>query len=164
MTLHHFIYSTLRLLLKNTAAAPLISLLSLLSPWITTSCILLTLYFYLHPPPIPSLTTPAASVLGFLPSPAHLLVNVLPYLYASVLRFVSPLFTLLEGICTLLVVQVAGRVGKDWADEEEKAETGVEWRSLAGLIAAALIYAAGLAGVVKVSLHAERWSRVIDVE
>jgi len=66
------------------------------------------------------------------------LVNVLPYLYASILRRVSPLFTLLEGISTLLVVQVAGRVGKGWADEEDKDE-GIEWRSLLG---------AGLAGVI----------------
>lgn len=76
-----------------------------------------------------------------------MLVDVLPYLYASVLRWVSPIFTLLEGISTLLVVQMAGRVGKDWADEEEKDE-GLEWRSLVGLVAAALVYCAGLAGVV----------------
>ncbi len=76
-----------------------------------------------------------------------MLVNVLPYLYASILRRVSPLFTLLEGISTLLVVQVAGRVGKGWADEEDKDE-GIEWRSLLGLVAAALVYCAGLAGVI----------------
>ena len=67
-----------------------------------------------------------------------------------ILRWVSPLFTLLEGISTLLVVQMAGRVGKGWADEEDKDE-GIEWRSLAGLVAAALVYCAGLAGVVWVS-------------
>ncbi|ORY23537.1 ICE2-domain-containing protein [Naematelia encephala] len=134
-TLHHILYSTLRLLLKNTPFAPLITILSFLSPFISSSLVLVTFYFYLHPPA-------ASSTLG------HVVVNVLPYLYASVLRWVSPLFTLLEGISTLLVVQVAGRVGKGWADEEEK-EEGVEWRSLAGLVAAALVYCAGLAGVVK---------------
>lgn len=79
----------------------------------------------------------------------HLLVDVMPYYYATVLRWVSPLFTLLEGISTLLVIQVAGRVGKGWADEEER-EEGVEWRGLLGLVAAALVYCAGLAGVIKV--------------
>lgn len=49
----------------------------------------------------------------------------------------------------MLVVQMAGRVGKGWADEEEK-EEGVEWRSLLGLVSAALVYCAGLAGVIKV--------------
>lgn len=132
--IHHFLYSTLRLLLKNTSFAPLITILSFLSPFISTSLVLVTLYFYLHPPS----TAPW--------SPSHVLVDVLPYLYASILRWVSPLFTLLEGISTLLVVQMAGRVGKGWADEEDKDE-GIEWRSLLGLVAAALVYCAGLAGV-----------------
>ena len=63
----------------------------------------------------------------------------------------SPLFTLGEGIATLLVIQVAGRVGKGWADEDQADEGGVEWRSLMGLVLAAGLYVAGLAGVVKVS-------------
>ena len=63
---------------------------------------------------------------------------------------VSPLFTLAEGISTLLVIQVVGKVGKGWADEEEK-EEGIEWRGLLGLVAAALVYCAGLAGVIMVS-------------
>lgn len=138
--MHHFAYSTLRLLLKNTPFAPLISVLSFLSPFISSSLILSTLYFYLNPP-----TSTSES---FFPL-KHLLVNVLPFLYASILRWVSPLFTLLEGISTLLAVQVAGRVGKGWADEEER-EEGVEWRSLAGLVVAALVYCAGLAGVTMV--------------
>jgi hypothetical protein len=139
--MHHFAYSTLRLLLKNTPLAPLISLLSFCSPAISSLLILTTLYFYLYPP---AAVPPSLIPLG------HILVDVLPYVYASILRWVSPLFTLLEGISTLLVVQVAGRVGKGWADEEEK-EEGVEWRSIAGLVAAALVYCAGLAGVTMVS-------------
>ncbi|KAK4684740.1 hypothetical protein P7C73_g5424, partial [Tremellales sp. Uapishka_1] len=140
-TIHHSLYSTLRLFLKNTPLAPLISLLAFLSPFITPSLILLTLYYHLHPPT-------ASPPTSLLPSPAHLLVNVLPYVYASILRWVSPLFILLEGISTLLVVQMFGRVGKGWADEEDK-EEGIEWRSLGGLVVAALVYCAGLAGVVK---------------
>lgn len=137
--MHHFAYSTLRLLLKNTPLAPVISLLSFCSPAISSALILTTLYFYLYPPEASTSLVPVR----------HVLVDVLPYAYASVLRWVSPLFTLLEGISTLLVVQVAGRVGKGWADEEEK-EEGVEWRSIAGLVAAALVYCAGLAGVTMV--------------
>lgn len=72
-------------------------------------------------------------------------------MYAKILRIVSPLFTLLEGVSTLLVVQVVGRVGKGWADEEEKEEGGLEWRSLGALVLAALVYAVGLAGVYMVS-------------
>ncbi|KAK8844666.1 hypothetical protein IAR55_006515 [Kwoniella newhampshirensis] len=140
-TLHHFLYSTLRLCLKNTPLAPLISILSFLSPFISSFLVLLTLFYYLNPPSAPAPT-------AILPSPSHWLVNVLPFAYAQTLRWISPLFTLLEGISTLLVVQVAGRVGKGWADEEEK-EEGVEWRSLAGLVVAALVYCAGLAGVIK---------------
>ena len=60
------------------------------------------------------------------------------------------MFTLAEGISTLLVIQVVGKVGKGWADEEEK-EEGIEWRGLLGLVAAALVYCAGLAGVIMVS-------------
>lgn len=71
-------------------------------------------------------------------------------MYANVLRWVSPLFTLAEGISTLLVIQVVGKVGKGWADEEEK-EEGIEWRGLLGLVAAALVYCAGLAGVIRAS-------------
>jgi hypothetical protein len=108
---------------------------------ISSSLVLVTLYFYLYPPPDGSRTLPFA----------HILVDILPYVYARILRWVSPLFTLLEGISTLLVVQVAGRVGKGWADEEER-EEGVEWRSLAGLVLAALVYCAGLAGVTMVSV------------
>lgn len=144
LTLHHFLYSTLRLLLKNTPLAPLISVLSFLSPSITSGCILLTLYFYLHPPPIDAHS-------GGIPAIRHTIAHTLPAVYANVLRWVSPLFTLLEGISTLLVIQVAGRVGKGWADEEEREEGGVEWRSLAGLVVAALLYVAGLAGIVMVS-------------
>ena len=143
--MHHFVYSTLRLVLKNTILAPIVSILSFLSPFISGSLFLLTLYFYLNPPS----ASPSTSVVASL---SHILVDVLPFLYASILRWVSPAFTLLEGISTLLVVQVAGRVGKGWADEEDK-EEGLEWRSLAGLILAALVYSAGLAGVAKVSFE-----------
>src|SRR5690242_4045763 len=97
-TIHHFLYSTLRLVLKNTPFAPLISILSFLSPTISASLILTTLYYYLYPP-----TATTTSILPF----SHILVNVLPFVYASLLRWVSPLFTLLEGISTLLVVQIA---------------------------------------------------------
>ena len=141
-TLHHVAYSTLRLLLKNTILAPIISILSFLSPFISGSLILLTLFFHLNPPS-------QTHSISLFPTLTHVLVDVLPYLYATILRWVSPLFTLLEGICTLLVIQVVGRVGKGWADEEEK-EEGVEWRSLAGLVLAALVYSAGLAGIVMV--------------
>lgn len=135
-TLHHLLYSTLRLCLKNTPLAPLVSIVAVLSPAISAALALLTLYFYLAPPaPGPSL--------------AHCLVNILPFAYAQILRWVSPLFTLLEGISTLLVIQVAGRVGKGWADEEDK-DDGLEWRSVVALVAAALVYCAGLAGIIKV--------------
>lgn len=143
-TLHHSLYSTIRLFLKNTPLAPLVAFLSVLSPFISTICISTTLYFYLHPPS-------ASSSSSALPSASHILVNVLPYTYANVLRWVSPLFTLAEGISTLLVIQVVGKVGKGWADEEEK-EEGIEWRGLLGLVAAALVYCLGLAGVIMVCL------------
>ncbi|WWD06237.1 hypothetical protein V865_004323 [Kwoniella europaea PYCC6329] len=141
-TLHHFLYSTLRLAFKNTPLAPIISLLAFLSPFISSFLVLLTLYWYLNPPSSTSTT--------ILPPIQHYLVNVLPFIYAQILRWVSPLFTLLEGISTLLVVQVVGRVGKGWADEEENNdENNIEWRSLFGLILAALVYCAGLAGIIK---------------
>ncbi|WVW81372.1 hypothetical protein I302_103364 [Kwoniella bestiolae CBS 10118] len=141
-TLHHFLYSTLRLAFKNTPLAPIISILSFLSPFISSFLVLLTLYWYLNPPSSTSST--------ILPPIQHYLVDVLPFVYAQILRWVSPLFTLLEGISTLLVVQVVGRVGKGWADEEENNDEGsIEWRSLFGLILAALVYCAGLAGIIK---------------
>jgi len=124
----------------------LVAFLSILSPFFTTICIAITLYFYLHPPE-PSST-------GLINGGSHVLVNVLPYIYANILRWVSPLFTLAEGISTLLVIQVVGKVGKGWADEEEK-EEGIEWRQLLGLVAAALVYCAGLAGVIMVSFPSE---------
>lgn len=151
VTIHHFAYSTIRLFLKNTPLAPLVAFLSILSPFFTTACIATTLYFYLHPPD-------STHNGGLLPGASHALVNVMPYVYANVLRWVSPLFTLAEGISTLLVIQVVGKVGKGWADEEEK-EEGIEWRGLLGLVAAALVYCAGLAGVIRASrsLVSTKW-------
>lgn len=105
-------------------------MLSILSPAISAACVLATLYYYLNPPS-------GASTFG------HVLVNVLPYLYASTLRWVSPLFTLIEGVSTLLVIQVLGRAGKGWADDDEK-EEGFEWRALVGLVFASLVYCAGI--------------------
>ena len=75
---------------------------------------------------------------------------------------VSPLFTLAEGISTLLVIQVVGKVGKGWADEEEK-EEGIEWRGLLGLVAAALVYCAGLAGVIMVSRPARGGAELVGI-
>ncbi|ODN73879.1 hypothetical protein L202_07396 [Cryptococcus amylolentus CBS 6039] len=140
-TLHHVLYSTLRLFLKNSPLAPLMAILSFLSPFISSLMVVITIYYYLYPPSPPSAHS-------LLPSFSHWLVNVLPFAYAQILRWVSPLFTLLEGISTLLVIQVAGRVGKGWADEEDSDE-GLEWRSVVALIAAALVYCAGLAGIIK---------------
>ncbi|BEJ13408.1 hypothetical protein CspHIS471_0305820 [Cutaneotrichosporon sp. HIS471] len=128
-TLHHFGYSTLRLLLKNTLFAPLITVLSFFSPLISGLCVLLTFYYYITPP--------ENSRFG------HVLVNVLPYLYASVLRWVSPLFTLIEGISTLLVIQITGRIGKGWTADDDK-EEGFEWRGLVGLVFSSLVYSSAL--------------------
>jgi len=155
VTIHHFLYSTIRLFLKNTPLAPLVAFLSILSPFFTTISIAITLYFYLHPPE-------PTSTAGLVTSGSHILVNVLPYIYANVLRWVSPLFTLAEGISTLLVIQVVGKVGKGWADEEEK-EEGIEWRGLLGLVAAALVYCAGLAGVIMVSFFIVAFCMKADI-
>jgi hypothetical protein len=144
LTAYHFTASTLRLATKGTPLGSITGLIGLLNPFVTPALVLVTLHFHLKPA-----TKPAPEAL--LPSPSYVLTEILPYFYAATLRWVSPLFTLLEGISTLLVVQVAGRAGKGWADEEEK-EEGVEWRSLLALVVAAGVYSAGLGAVVKVTL------------
>lgn len=60
------------------------------------------------------------------------------------------------------MIQVVGKVGKGWADEEEK-EEGIEWRGLLGLVAAALVYCAGLAGVIMVSFRIVAFCMKVDV-
>ncbi|RXK39638.1 hypothetical protein M231_03140 [Tremella mesenterica] len=133
-------YQTLLSTLRLTPISILSSFLSVFSPLITSSLILLTLYFYLHPPSVPTSTLSIA--------PLHWLVNVLPLVYASVLRWLAPLFTLVEGVCALLVIQLAGRAGKGWTEEEDY--EGSRWRSILGVIAAVGIYSGGIWGVIKI--------------
>lgn len=143
LTGYHFAASTIRLATKGTPLGSITSLIGLLNPFVTPALFLVTLHYHLRPATKPS---PEA----LLPSPSYILTEILPYFYAATLRWVSPLFTLLEGISTLLVVQVAGRAGKGWADDEEK-EEGMEWRSMLALVVAAGVYSAGLLGAYKVS-------------
>ena len=127
-TAYHSVLSTIRL----TPLAPFASLLTFFSPAITSGLIALTYYYYLNPPPSSS----------SLFSPSHWLVNICPYVYASLLRWSTPLFTLLEGISTLLVIQVAGRLGKGWTEDDDY--EGPRWRSILSALGAVGVY--GLAG------------------
>jgi hypothetical protein len=145
LTLHQLVYSTLRLACKNTPFAPLVLLLNLCSPFVPATCALLTIYFYLNP----SSTSSSSGIL----SAAHsLLSNTLPTYYAAALRFVSPIFTVLEGFATLLCAQLLGRMSKGFVDSMDDKEDGIEWRRLGLLVVAAGLYCAGFAWLILVCL------------
>lgn len=101
LILHSFIYSTLRLLLKNTPFASLIGLLNVLNPMVPSVTALIVLWLYLNPP-----TTGDSAY-----SMKRIMMESLPGIYAASLRIVSPIFSILEGFATLLVRVT---VGKCW--------------------------------------------------
>jgi hypothetical protein len=144
LTLHQLSYSTLRLACKNTVFAPLVLLLNLISPLVPATCGLLTIYLYLYPA--------NANDGGILAQSKYLIGVTLPTLYAAALRFVSPIFTVLEGFATLLCAQLAGRMSKGFVDSgTDDREEGIEWRRLGLLVVAAGLYCAGFAWLIKVS-------------
>lgn len=104
LTTYYFCYATIKLATKNTPVASLLGLFDLVQPFVPAGCALLTCYLYLHPAEVGTETT---YILGI--NSKRILGVFLPALYAQILRFVSPLFSVLEGVATLLV-RTAGTI------------------------------------------------------
>lgn len=95
---------------------------------------LLSQYLAIHPPQQPSTT--------------HLLYHFLPIIWSSFLRYSSPLFTVLEGISSLLVIQALGRTTRSWIEEGER--VGKDIRGVVTLVGASSIYVFSVFALVKV--------------
>lgn len=176
LTLHQFTYSTLRLALKNTIAAPLIVVFNVFNPLMPPLSALVVCWLYLRNG---GNINPAAT-----PSHAHrwreLFMDKLPGWYAFSLRIAAPVFSLLEGFATLLVsqlgggmprnvrltslsrlqvAQLLGRITKAYVDDTspmsadyDSDKDSVEWRRLAALVVSAVLYCVGFGWLLKVSL------------
>jgi hypothetical protein len=94
-------YATFRLLTKNTPLASLMGLWNMVNPFVPTLCALATCWMYLYPADGNKLWASGKGVWGV--DWKRLVGVVLPGFYAQTLRFVSPVFSLLEGFATLLV-------------------------------------------------------------
>ncbi|KAJ9121616.1 hypothetical protein QFC22_002236 [Naganishia vaughanmartiniae] len=139
LTTYYFCYATIKLATKNTPVASLLGLFDLVQPFVPAGCALVTCYLYLHPAEAGAETPHILGING-----KRILGVFLPALYAQVLRFVSPLFSVLEGVATLLVAQCAGRITKAYIEEgvaDDREE--FEWRRMFALVAAAVMYCAG---------------------
>lgn len=122
--------ATLHLCVRNTRLKPLSTTLSLLQPFIVPALLLLTLNLYsndsnpslptptphalrdkilhphLHATPSPT-PTPSPQLLS---SPFLLsLLETAPHYWSTILRTLSPIFVILEGLCTLLCIQRVSR-------------------------------------------------------
>lgn len=97
LTLHQFTYSTLRLALKNTIAAPLIPVFNVFNPLFPPLSALVVCWLYLRSEGSIS-SAPLSSQRW-----RELLMDKLPGWYAFSLRIAAPVFSLLEGFATLLV-------------------------------------------------------------
>ncbi|GHJ87558.1 hypothetical protein NliqN6_3960 [Naganishia liquefaciens] len=139
---YHVTSATLRLVTRNTPLASLTGLLDIAQPLVPAACALVTCYLYLHPsdqagPPAQAWHLPSMDS-------KRLLGTYLPAVYAHLLRFSSPVFSVLEGFATLLVAQCAGRFTKAYIEDgvaDDKEE--FEWRRLFALVFAAIVYCAG---------------------
>ncbi|GAA5864256.1 hypothetical protein JCM8547_001309 [Rhodosporidiobolus lusitaniae] len=122
--------ATLHLVTRNTRLRPLSKMISALQPFLIPVLLLLTLNLYSSSPTAsPTLrerltqhhsssssssTSPASSYLADLTSTPffHSLVSLAraaPSYWEKILRTSSPLFTILEGLCTLLCIQSVSR-------------------------------------------------------
>ncbi|KPV73900.1 uncharacterized protein RHOBADRAFT_45191 [Rhodotorula graminis WP1] len=122
------ISATLHLAVRNTKLRPVSTLLSWLSPLLIPALLLLTLNLYststantvapslrdkvLHPHLVASTATATAPSTANASTLYDTLVSVAraaPSAWETVLRKSSPVFTILEGLCTLLCIQAVSR-------------------------------------------------------
>ncbi|GAA6025499.1 hypothetical protein JCM10207_003382 [Rhodosporidiobolus poonsookiae] len=109
--------ATLHLLTRNTRLKPLSTALSWFQPILIPALLLLTLNLYsTSPSASPTLRDKllhphASSSSPSSPLTAHLVsfIRAAPQYWEKVLRTSSPVFTLLEGLCTLLCIQAVSR-------------------------------------------------------
>ncbi|GAA5934943.1 Ice2p [Sporobolomyces koalae] len=115
--------ATLHLLVRNTRLKPISTALSLLQPLLVPALLLLTLNLYstedaLTPSPAslrskilhPHAQTAAAVPAAHIASPLlHSILESAPAHWSTILRTLSPIFVILEGLCTLLCIQRVSR-------------------------------------------------------
>ena len=120
LTLSFAFSATLHLLVRNTRLKPLSTTLSLLQPFLIPALLLLTLNLYSTDSVTTSSHSLKSKLLHSSPSPttphfasnSPLLESTLeqaPQIWASILRTLSPIFVILEGLCTLLCIQRVSR-------------------------------------------------------
>ncbi|CED84393.1 ICE2 [Phaffia rhodozyma] len=124
LTGYQIFYSTLTMSCKNTPLARLPPILKQLLLPLPSLFLILTFKLHLDPPS-------ASSTLSVLLSTA-------PTLWSSFLRSSSPVFVLLEGLASLLVIQALGRAVKNWIDLGER--EGEEVRGFGVLVGSSVAY------------------------
>ncbi|BGP50771.1 hypothetical protein JCM10450v2_006697 [Rhodotorula kratochvilovae] len=115
--------ATLHLTVRNTKLRPLSTVLAWLSPLLIPALLLLTLNLYSNSPSVsPSLREKILHPHSSSAAPAHpslpssplyeslaSFASAAPSAWERVLRTSSPVFTILEGLCTLLCIQAVSR-------------------------------------------------------
>lgn len=103
---YYFLQSTLDLLLRSTRLHRLSRLLSPIQVLAVPALLLVSLNLY-HAPPT------SAQKYGYL-------LTSVPGAWETILKALTPLFTLLEGVSTLLVIQALGQVSKYLIEERSE--------------------------------------------
>lgn len=105
LAVYYFIQSTVNLLLQNTRLRILTNIFSPLQVFTVPAILLLFLNLYNSPTSISTYS--------------HLLTSV-PAVWETILKTLTPLFVLLEGVSTLLVIQALGQVSRFLIEERNE--------------------------------------------
>ncbi|KAK4047349.1 hypothetical protein OIO90_006208 [Microbotryomycetes sp. JL221] len=106
LSLDFFWNATVYLIVRNTRLRPISTLLSLLQPVIIPALLLLALNLYSNEQDVSSSTTPSRLLIS---NTTWSWLRQIPDWWEWILRTSSPMFTILEGISTLLCIQALSR-------------------------------------------------------
>lgn len=76
------------------------------------------------------------------------------------MRYSSPLFTLLEGVSSLLVIQALGRTTRSWIEQGER--EGKDIRGVVTLVGASSVYVCSVFALVEVRAWHGRVYRLLS--
>ncbi|GAA5881504.1 hypothetical protein JCM16303_005681 [Sporobolomyces ruberrimus] len=155
LTLSFGFSATLHLLVRNTRLKPLSTTLSLLQPFLVPALLLLTLNLYSTDTALPNSSTPStlrdkllytqhhqpspsSNDLPFSSSPLLLsFLSSAPTNWSKILRTLSPIFVILEGLCTLLCIQ---KVSRFTQSKIETSRRYSDFLRLGVLVASSVVY------------------------